>query len=138
MVEDCVRTSGRLKAAFDRGQRQWTPRPVEDIHEFYMEFLGIVDGQLGCTARVKDQALKVSEAKGESLDLDSLDESMASLHKLRENVAGLCEWLISPVSAPDEPFPSSAERRAAFERGEYEDAEDIYNRLRMGGPLLKE
>lgn len=138
LVEDCVRTSGRLKAAFDRGQRQWTPRPVEDIHEFYMEFLGIVDGQLGCTARVKDQALKVSEAKGESLDLDSLDESMASLHKLRENVAGLCEWLISPVSAPDEPFPSSAERRAAFERGEYEDAEDIYNRLRMGGPLLKE
>jgi len=26
-------------------RQQWTPRPVEDIHEFYTELLGIVDGQ---------------------------------------------------------------------------------------------
>jgi hypothetical protein len=28
--------------------------------------------------------------------------------------------------------------RAALERGEYEYAEDIYNRVRLGGPLIKE
>lgn len=26
LIEDCVRTSGRLKAAFDREQRRWTPQ----------------------------------------------------------------------------------------------------------------
>ena len=138
LMEDCVRTAGRLGAGFEGGRKQWTPRPVEDIHDFYTELLGIVDEQLQLASRVRDRALKASEATGESFDLKPLDESIQSLIQLKEKIVGLCEWLISPVPAPDGPFLSAEEKRAAFERGEYEDAEDIYNRLRMGGPLIKE
>ena len=105
LMEDCVRTSGRLKAAFDKGQRQWTPRPVEVIHEFYTEFLGIVDGQMRLADRVRERAVKACETGHEALDLQPLNESIQSLRKLRESVSDLCEWLISPVPAPGEPFP---------------------------------
>ena len=137
-MEDCVRAAGRLRAGFESGQKQWTPRPVEDIHDFYTELLGIVEEQLRLAGRVRDQALKVSETTSEPFDLKPLDESIQSLLQLKVKITGLCEWLISPVPAPDGPFLSAAEKLAAFERGEYEDAEDIYNRLRMGGPLIKE
>jgi hypothetical protein len=139
LIEDCLRASGRLKAAFDRGQRRWTARPVEDIHEFYTEFLEVVDRQLQLAGRVRDRALKASETSLGALDLKPLDESIQALIKLKEAVVSLCEWLISPVeAAPDEPHLSAAELRAALERGEYEYAEDIYNRVRLGGPLIKE
>jgi hypothetical protein len=138
LIEDCVRTSGRLKAAFDRGQRRWTARPVEDIHEFYTEFLGIVDRQLRLAGRVRDRALKAAETSLDDLDLKALDESILALIKLKEEVVSLCEWLIAPSPPSDEPHLSSAEIKAAFERGEYEYAGDILNRLLQGGPLIKE
>jgi hypothetical protein len=138
LMEDCVRTSGRLKMAFDRGQKQWTPRPVEDIHEFYAELLGIVDGQARFAGRVRDRALKIAEATGETFDFKPLDESVQSLRNLRENIDRLCEWLASPVPVPGGPYRSAAERRAAFERGEYEAVEDVVNRVRQGGPVHKE
>ena len=138
LIEDCLRTSGRLKSAFDRGQRRWTARPVEDIHEFYTEFLGIVDRQLQLAGRVRERALIASESSLEAIDLKPLDESIQTLIKLKEAVVSLCEWLISTDPPSDEPHLSSAEIKAAFDRGEYEYAEDIYNRLRLGGPLIKE
>ncbi|HBI42353.1 MAG TPA: hypothetical protein DDY78_05765 [Planctomycetales bacterium] len=140
LIEDCVRSSGRLKAAFDRGQRRWTARPIEDIHEFYTEFLGIVDHQLQLAGRVRDRALKASETSLDAFDLKPLDESIQALIQLREAVVALCEWLISPFPAPawDEPRQSAEERRAEFERGEYEYVEDVLNRVLQGGPLVKE
>jgi hypothetical protein len=138
LIEDCARTSVRLKAAFDKGQRRWTAQPVEDIHEFYMEFLGIVDRQLQLASRVKDRALQSSETSLEAIDVKPLDESIQTLLKLKEDVVSLCEWLISPAPPSDEPRQSAEERLAEFERGEYEYAEDILNRLLQGGPLVKE
>jgi hypothetical protein len=137
VIEDCVRTSDRLKAAFDGGQRRWTARPVEDIHEYYTEFLGIVDCQLQLAGRVRERALKSSVRARDALDLKPLDESMPALIKLREEVAILCEWLISPDPPSDGPHQSAEERRAEFERGEYEHVGDILNRLLQGGPLVK-
>jgi hypothetical protein len=140
VIEDCVRTSDRLKAAFDRGQRRWTARPVEDIHEFYTEFLGIVNRQIQLASRVRERALKSSETSLEAPDLKPLDKSIQSLIKLKEAVVSLCEWLIAPFPAPasHEWHQSSEERRAEFERGEYEYVEDILNRVLQGGPLIKE
>ena len=138
LIEDCVRSSGRLKASFDRGQRRWTARPVEDIHEFYTEFLGIVDRQIQVANGVRDRTLKSSETSLEALDLKPLDESIQSLIKLKAEVVSLCEWLIAPSPASDEPHLSAEELGAAFERGEYEYAGDILNRLLQGGPLVKE
>jgi hypothetical protein len=138
LIEDCVRASDRLKAAFDRGQRRWTARPVEDIHEFYTEFLEVVDRQLQLAGRVRDRALKSSEISLDAFDLKPLDESIQALIQLKEAVVSLCEWLISPFPAPDEPHLSAEEMRAAFERGEYESVEDVLNRVLQGGPLVKE
>jgi len=134
LMEDCVRTSGRLKTAFDDGQRRWPATPVEDIHAFYAEFLAVVDRQLQLAGRVRERAATASEA----FDLKPLDESIQTLSTLREEVAGLCEWLIAPEPRSDEPLPTPEETRAAYERGEYEYAEDILNRLLQGGPLVKE
>jgi hypothetical protein len=138
LFEDCVRISDRLKAAFDKGQRRWTARPVEEIHEFYMAFLGIVDRQLQLSSQVRDRALKSPQAALETFDLKPLDESIQTLIQLKEAVVNLCEWLIAPTPPSDEPRQSAEERRAEFERGEYEDVGDILNRLLQGGPLVKE
>ena len=99
LMEDCVRTAGRLKAAFDEGQKRWPATPVEDIHEFYTEFLGVVDGQLQLAGRLRERARQSSENGGEAFDLKPLDESIETLRKLKEAVTGLCEWLISPDAA---------------------------------------
>ena len=138
LLEDCVRTSDRLKAAFDKGQRRCTAHLIEDIHEFYMEFLEVVERQLQLSGRVRDRALKSSGTAPEPFDLKPLDESIQTLIKLKEAVVTLCEWLISPDPPSDEPRQSAEERRAEFERGEYEDVGEILNRVLQGGPLVKE
>ena len=135
LAEDCVHEAARLKAAFDDGQRGWPATPVEDLHAYYAEFLAVVGRQLLPAGQVRERAATACQAAA----LTALDEAIRSLGKLREEVAGLCQWLIAPVEAPFLlPDRSAAERRAAFERGEYESAGDALERLRNGGPLEKE
>jgi len=138
LLEDCVRTSNRLKAAFDKGQRRCTAHLIEDIHEFYVEFLEVVDRQLQLSGRIRDRTLKSSGTALEPFDLKPLDESIQTLIKLKEKVVSPCEWLISPDPPSEAPHQSAEERRAEFERGEYEDVGDILKRVLQGGPLVKE
>ena len=127
-----------LKEEFERKQKTTTALPVETLLEFHNELLELIDLELRLSARVQERASEAAETTGEIFDPTPMVQAADDLLQLRMRVAGLSEWLESPTPSPALPHRSEAERKAAFEKGEYQTAEELLNRVRRGGPLVKE
>jgi len=138
LLEQAVQSTRELKEEFDRRQQTPVVLPVETHLEFNQELLEAVDEELQFVDHVRKLGPKTASRSGETFDSSLLAQATDELLRLRSRITGLSEWLNSPPPPFLLPERSAAERKAAFERGEYESAGDRLNRVRQGGPLVKE
>jgi hypothetical protein len=138
LTDEAVQAPRRLGEQFDAARRR-AASPLVDWHlDYYREFLETVDEELTLAARVRELGRQAAESSGEPFDPRPLEQAADELLRLRKRISDLLAWLNAPAPEPLLPPRSAAERKAALERGEYEDAEDLANRTANGEPLGKD
>jgi hypothetical protein len=138
LLDQAVQSARELKEEFERRQQTPVALPVETHLEFNQELLEAVDEELRFVDQIRKLGPKTAGVSGETFDSSPLAQATDDLLRLRSRITGLSEWLDSPPPPFLLPERSAAERKAAFERGEYESAGDILKRLADGGPLHEE
>jgi hypothetical protein len=138
LLDQAVQSSHELREEFDRRRQTAAVFPVETHLEFNQELLEAVDEELRFVDQIRNLGPETAGMSGEAFDSALLAQATDELLRLRTRITGLSEWLNSPPPPFLLPARSAAERKAAFERGEYESAGDVLKRLTDGGPLHKE
>lgn len=136
LLEQAVQSTCELKEEFGRRQQTPVALPVETHLEFNQELLEAVDEELRFVDQVRKLGPEMAGMSGETFDSSPWVRVTDELLGLRSRITSLSEWLDSPPPPFLLPHRSAAERKAAFERGEYESMEDVLNRVRRGGPLV--
>jgi hypothetical protein len=111
---------------------------AEDVSEVVEEHLRLLDERIGVVQQVQIIAAESRLLTDGSSQETLLAEALSDLIAQRNPIARLWERLNAPPTIFPGPTSTRAERRAAFERGEYEDVGAILERLRNGGPLSKD
>jgi len=126
LTDSSVQAPRKLREQFDATQRR-AAAPLVDWHlAYYKEFLETVDEELRLVTQLRELGRQTAESAGAAFDPRPLEQADDELLKLRKRISDLMAWLDSPA-APLLPRRSAAERKAALERGEYEDAGNLAN-----------
>ncbi len=130
LLDQAVQSARELEEAFKRRRQPPVALPVEDHLEFNHELLETVDEELRFVDRMRKLGPETVALSGETFDPSPLVDTTDELINLRSRITGLSEWLDSPMPPFLLPQRSAEERKAAFERGEYEFVKDLLNRPR--------
>ncbi len=132
----CTAYPAETRQLWDWFEAQQPCAEAGEMGEMFEGHLRLLDGRLRVVQEV--QAVAAEIGRGRSSHEDLLAAALADLSAQRGRIAALLERVNAPFSPPSEPLPTTAELRAAFERGEYEDIETILERVRNGGPVSKD
>ena len=120
-------------------ERQQPCMEAGEMNEVIESHLGLIDERIRLVREVQDLTAEVGRRGGEAPQEAALAAALTDLSAQRDRIAGLLERLNAPPFPPStEPEWTTADCRAAFERGEYETIESIIARVQAGGPVSKD
>lgn len=134
----CAAYPAETRQLWDWFEQQHPCGEAEEMGEMFEGHLRLLDGRLRVVQEVQALAAEVGRRRGQSPHEAPLAAALADLSAQRDRIAGLVERLNAPMPPWTGPTMTRAERLAAFERGEYEDAGTILERVRNGGPVSKD
>jgi hypothetical protein len=119
---------------WDWFQAQQPCATVDDLREVFEGHLALLDERIRLVKEVQNLA---AERDASSQDAP-LAEALSDLAAQRSRIAGIWKRMIAPLPPSMEPEWTTADCRAALERGEYETIESIIARVEAGGPVGKD
>ena len=133
--------AARCRAFPEETRRMWDWFEKQQPCGAVEDFAGVFEGHLRLLDERIQLAKEVQSLAGENGALSQgapLAEVLSDLTAQRNRIGGVWERMNAPVAPWSGPRETREERRAAFERGEYEDIESILARVRAGGPVSKD
>jgi len=108
------------------GKRAW---PVSDLKPFFTMVLSFTDASLGLVEAARDG---LHDAKAARDALVALDRVTASLRSFRDEISAVSDMMEKPPAKRK--LRTTAEIRAALDRGEYMSAEEAMRQADGGSP----
>ncbi len=134
----CLAYPAETRQLWDWFEKQQPCGAVEDLAEPFEGQLRLLDERIQLVKGVQTLAAEIGRRNGLSSHEAPLAEALNDLAAQRDRIAEMWERMNAPVAPWPGPHETREERRAAFERGEYEDIETILARVRAGGPVSKD
>ncbi len=119
---------------WDWFEKQQPCGPTEDFAEVFEGHLRLLDERIQLVKELQSLA-----ADGGASSQDApLAEALNDLVAQRGRIGGIWERMNVPMPPSSEPDWTTADCRAAFERGDYETVESVLARVLAGGPISKD
>jgi hypothetical protein len=110
---------------------------VDDLREVFEGHLQLLDERIRLVREVESLAAEIGCGNGTALSKSALADALNDLVAQRSRIDDIWQRMNAPPGPWPGPHETREERRAAFERGEYEDIETIIARLQAGGSVSK-
>lgn len=133
LTAHCVSYPAETRRLWDWFEKQEPCLEAGEMSEVIEGHRALIDERMRLIREVHALATDGDEARRVALAA-----ALADLSEQRGRLAGLLERLNAPMPPLTEPEWTTADCRAAFERGEYETIESIIARVQVGGPVSKD
>jgi hypothetical protein len=135
LTAHCLAYPAEMRRLWEGFEKTQPCAEVDVLVEVFERHLGLIDDRLQIVNEVRSLT---AERSGARVDDAAFAQAVDDLLALRGRIAGVRDFFLRPLPPWPEPQWTTADCRAAFERGEYETIESIIARVQAGGPVCKD